>query len=242
MPKWMTEQEHYTIKTRGIIPKEGGILGVWISSLTYGIILSIKYIDNPYLLAALIGAIAALPATGLALNRKPGRDRAKIIIPIGILFLPLVIDTLPDSIYYLIPTITLLVGAAIATGLSLILIGGPLVSAVGGALALANGNPIYPLLPLTYSLMTVALAGARVTGRYKELTLTASLGGIGVLIAALALSSTCTASSAILILDVLLRLAMIPTGLYERLSLKQYGFHELFRSLLVLGAVAMLCT
>ncbi|MCE4626854.1 MAG: hypothetical protein F7B78_04285 [Desulfurococcales archaeon] len=236
-----TDIRNYKIIMRkGIIPKEGGILGVWLSTLIYGVILAVKSSNGLSLSESitLIAALAALPASGLALRSEPGWSRMKYILPITILYLPILYDAWPHSIYYLIAVGALLFGAIIARGLPLILIGGPLIAGIGGALALTSGHQILALLPITYSIMTVAIAGAGVSKLYRGLALPSFLGGIGVIIAAAALYEICNIASIVLVLDVGIRLGLYPLGVYDKVSLKLYGFHEAFHSLLVLALVA----
>lgn len=228
------------IMRRGIIPKEGGILGVWLSTLIYGVILALKSSNGLSLseFITLIAALAALPASGLALRSEPGWRRMKYILPITILYLPIIYGTWPHSVYYLIAVGVLLFGAMVARGLPLILVGGPLIAGIGGALALTSGHQVLGLLPITYSIMTVSIAGARVSKLYRDLALPSLLGGLGVIVAAAALYEICSIASIVLVLDVAIRLGLYPLGVYDKVSLKLYGFHEAFHSLLVLALVA----
>lgn len=223
----------------GIIPKEGGVIGVWFSSTVYGLItIMSREMRGLTVFLALLGAILALPATGIAMRSEPGISRVKYVIPLGLLYGVLIALTLPSSAAYAIVMAVLLYGSLTLRGVKLILVGGPLLAGVGGGLALSTGNPLLPLVPIAYSLMTVSMAGGRVTGSYKAFSPLILLGGLGVIVASIAFYSVCSVSAYVLLVDVALRLGLIPMGVYEAVSTRVYGFHEAFRSLLVLGIAA----
>lgn len=221
---------------RGLLPKEGGVIGVWAASLAYGIILVLRAAPEPGPLGlALAGSILSLLAAGRTWTGRP-REKAVAMLIAGVPMTAGAMIVRPWDTFLLLAGLAPLALVTIAgRGLQTILAGGPLLAGHGGFLALASGYGIVEaLLPVAYSLMTVAIASSRVTGDWVGYTIPVALGSLAAALAGLGLCQYCGVSGGIILADVLARLIPYPFGVYSRMSLRLYGFHEAFRSLAIM--------
>lgn len=232
-----------TPAVKSYIPREGGVLGVWLASVVYGVLVLVKTREvlglNEWL--AILASIIGVPLTALAMNAPPGIGRLKRVAPAVILYLPVIYSTWPSSIYYSIVALALLIVALKSKGLRLILAGGPLVAGLGGGIALSSMSPVLSLFPIAYTMLTVSIASARVTGEYGRLLVPVVLGASAVLSSTVGLYQYCRGAAFLLVLDVVARLSLYLVGVYERVSVRVYGIHEAIHTLLVFLIVAWFC-
>jgi len=228
---------------KGLLPREGGVIGVWAASLAYGLAYALRGDPEPLPLAlALAGSVASLLAAGKTWLAPP-RERALAILGTGALLTLAAALVRPyEAIILAAALAPLAVSAVLGRGMGLILAGGPLLAGHGGFLALVSGAGLAEaLLPVAYSIMTVSIAASRVSGDWHAYAIPVALGAVGTGAAALALCPACRLSGGLLLLDVLARLIPYPFGLYSRIGLRAYGFHEAFRSLalMILAAACL---
>ncbi len=206
------------------------------SSILYGIAASLRQGDpGPATLVALAAAILSVILTGPAWHRPPGRERLRLMILPGILYAIAALPRGEDGVVFLVATASLGMAAAYTSGTNLILLGGPLIAAPGGLIALSSGLGIeYAMLPTLYALLTVPLATAVVTRDWPSMAPHVAIGAVGVAVAALAICPHCRSAGGLLLLDTLARIAPLPTGVYTRIPARLYGFHEAARTTIVL--------
>lgn len=152
-------------------------------------------------------------------------------------------ETIPQSLPHALASGVLAAAAIRLHGTRLIGVGGPLLASTGGYIALASGSgPIAPLIPVAYTLLTVPIATGIVLGDWRKTAVPTALGGLAVLAAGLAAcKANCPLGGGLLLVDALARLALVPTGLLQRVPVALYGYHEALHTLLVWLAVAILC-
>ncbi len=233
----------YTPRRTGFAPREGGVLGVWAASLVYGLAYSRRTLGDPLVAYSMALAVASLLASGRAWRSPPGRPRLVVVAPIALGYSVLAILA-PDplaGLSFAAAGASLLAVAVYGSGLQVILAGGPLLAHAGAGLVLAaGGGPVEALLPTAYSIVTVSIASARVTGEYEYLSVPVALGSLAVGLAGVYICQYCGLSGGLVLVDVLARLIPYPLRVYSRVGLRAYGFHEAFRSTLVM-ALAGLC-
>ncbi len=223
--------------------REGGVLGVGGASIIYGLVYGILHGDPGSLtVIAVTASILTMMLTGPAW-RSPPRWRIIFMLPPGVLYAAVIVETYPASIPHAVASAVLAASAVWARGTGLIGVGGPLLASTGGFIALASGSgPIAPLIPVAYTLLTVPIATGIVLGDWTRTAVPTALGGLAVLAAGLAAcSSSCSLGGGLLLLDALVRLLLVPTGLLQRVPVALYGYHEAVHTLLVWLAVAVLC-
>jgi len=222
-------------KARSLVPREGGVIGVWAASLAYGLVYAARGDPDPASLAlALLGSFASLIAAGRTWLAPP-LHRAVAIAGTGFLLISAAHSRPLDALLLALALLPLAAVAVLGRGMSLILAGGPLLAGHGGFLALVSGASVLEaLLPVAYSLMTVSIAASRVQGDRAAYSVPVALGAVATSIIALSLCTACTISGGLLLVDVLTRLIPYPLGVYSRMSLRAYGFLEAFRSLAVM--------
>ncbi len=230
--------EAYSRRTRGLIPREGGIAGVWFASLVYGLLYSVsRGIDRFDLILAVIGSILVLVLSGAAW-RVTSLKRLILMIPPGLVFIYLSLSTGTPGIVFLAIVSALAIITLWLKELDVIVIGGTLVAAHGGLYVVASGAPsiVYGLLPIAYTFMTVSHAGYRVTNRSRKAVVYFVLSNtVLVLFIAYSFFIGYRNLALLLVADLIFRLMLFATGVFPRMSPRAYGFHEAFHSLFFLA-------
>jgi len=230
--------EAYSRRTRGLIPREGGIAGVWFASLVYGLLYSVsKGIDSFNLIVAVIGSVLVLVLSGVAW-RETSLKRLLLMVPPGLVFIYLSLSAGTLGTVFLAVASMLAIITLRLRELDVIVIGGTLVAAHGGLYIVASDAPsiVYALLPIAYTFMTVSHAGYRVTNKSRKAVVYFVLSNI-ILVLFLAYSffTGYRNLALLLVADLIIRLSLFATGVFPRMSPRAYGFHEAFHSLIFLA-------
>lgn len=218
------------------MPREGGAYGVWLSGAVYGLLSSLPRGADTYLLAtALAGAVAAILLLDYA---RYGKGAPKILglLP-ALLLLVVVAFRIPYSIPLALYSGALLLATMGLHGVARIVAGGGLLGSVGGYLALTTpvANAMDALLPGYYLLMATGFAGIRAAGRETPTLVGAGIGLLLTLTGAFHYAFTgLPIVSLVILLDVSSRIGGWLMGVYEKMSLRAYGFLEAFRTLTVM--------
>ncbi len=220
-----------------LLPGEGGVYGVWLASLAYGVAgLSVE--DRLAAASALVGSVLSL----LLLERA----RQGSLTPVAIVLLvyaPAFRAGWSASAFAAAGALALLAPAFRGLGLRGIIAGGSLIAAHGGILW-SVGNPgdyLGALAPTVYALLTVSHAAAVVARRvdivWREVF--TAYAAVSVLVLGWGLAGL-EGKAILLAMDTGLRGILLHSGAYYRVKLKVYGFHEVFHSLAVMAALALL--
>lgn len=219
-----------------MLPGEGGVYGVWLASLAYGLV-NMSFRSPLVASSALTGSLLSL----LLLERARQGSLLPIIL-VALSYIPAVKAGLPSSILLVSAALALLPAALSGRGVKGVIAGGVLISIHGGFLW-SLGSPwdlVGVLAPMVYSLLTISHAAAVVVRRVDVVLpeVLAAYAAVGSLILAWWLGGA-HAKALILALDVLVRGALLHSGAYYRVSRRAYGFHEVAHSLAVILALAL---
>ncbi len=229
-----------TNKSR-IIPREGGIAGVWIASLFYGLLYSYNKIPLEKLLLLLGSSAMILLLTPIAWREKLHKRLLLLMIG-GAPYAVLSITSGKTGILYLGVSAALGVLVIVLSELDLIIIGGTLISMHGGLYLLKTNsdNLLLMLLPAVYSFMTISHAAYRISKTNNRAVAYYCLSSVLLLVYSVLLFNQERTVFFILIGDLLLRILLFLSGVFHKLSLKAYGFHETFHSLLILSIISLI--
>lgn len=219
------------------MPREGGAYGVWLSGTAYGLLSSIPRGADEYLLAsAIAGAAAAILLLDYA---RHGRGAARVLGLVPALPLILVAAfRAPYSIPLALYSVALLAVSMGSRGVARVVAGGGLLGSLGGYLALASpeANAMDALLPGYYLLMATGFAGIRAARGAVPAVAGAGLGLLLTITGVLHYAFTgLPVVSLVIAVDVALRVIGLLAGVYDRMSLRAYGFLEAFRTLAVMA-------
>lgn len=220
-----------------LLPGEGGVYGVWLASLAYGLA-GLSFSDRLAAASALAGS-----ALSLLLIERARQGSPAAVALVLMVYLPAFKAGWPASAYVAAGALALLAPAFRGLGLRGIIAGGSLIAAHGGILW-SVGNPtdyLGALAPTVYALLTVSHAAAVVARRvdvvFREV-LTAYMA-VGVLVLGWGLAGL-EGKALLLAVDTGLRGVLLHSSAYYKVKLKVYGFHEVFHSLAVMAALALI--
>ncbi len=220
-----------------LLPGEGGVYGVWLAGLAFGV-QGLGGAPGPAALGALGGSLASL-----LLLERVRRGSPLAAAPVVILYAPVLYYGAPASLAVAAAAVGLLAAALGTRGMIGVVSGGALLGAHGGLLW-AAGRPwdlLGSLAPLAYSLLTVSHAACVVSRRVDLYAVEVSLAyaAQAVLVAGLAASARLPAAVLVAV-DAAVRAALLHSGAFARVRLKVYGFHEVFHSLAFMALLALL--
>lgn len=222
-------------------PREGGVYGVWLGGLLFAAKNILVNFDLNLAMALLASLLFLLTLDHVRYGS--GFTRLAPVALVAALFTPALAA---KPLYWMLY-------AALALSLLLAhfrsrrhrVIYGSGVLALTGSILWVYGNWDFTLslTPFFFSLFAVAEAYERVYDRDRVTTAAKAFSGAGLLAVALYMFNVGhVLAFAVYVLDFAARIVGELTGLYARLSLKQYGFLETFRHIAVLGTVGFLVT
>ncbi len=220
---------HWLKTCRPSMPREGGIYGVWTSSLLFGLLAS--WPPGGEVLAGIVGALLAL-----AISDMRGVSPLCIVFP-TIFFVPLLLEGVP---YSLLPAILFppLYYVTVKEWNLRYVSGAGVVALPGGLLALASGKPLASLLPPLYAMMAAGFAFRRIYGSSPRSLDLLALAGVSAY-AVWLYSVGCWIAGLVLAVDIVSRILLRASRVDYRVRLRTYGFLEAFRSSIVMFSVGL---
>lgn len=209
-------------------PREGGVYGVWASSMAFGLA-SLTGFGLEVLLGVLGGILSLFLSDARRVNP------VCIILP-SVLFTPLILAGLPFSVFpiLLFPP---LFYATLRGGVLRYVTGAGLVALPGGLLALSS-HQWASILPPSYAMMASGLAYRRI---YGSSPMGLEFGsGAAVALYGIGMVYQGYIAGYVLIVDLLVRVVLRTSGFDYRVRLRTYGFIEAFRSFTVMLLTGLL--
>ncbi len=227
------------------IPKESGLLSLWLATLVYAL-LEVREWGLPTVLSLTGSAILLLTSDAMlsAMARGDTRDLMKYFSILLSPYLPVLLLK-PALIYLVVPLLPLIIVIHVSTSPGREVSHGSTIAGSGAvalhstALMVSGGvdDPVKLAIPLLYSVMSTSQASIRVLGWDRWAALSGAVAGASLLLSAI-LSSLPLAL--IVASDVSSRVIQELGGFSGRMSVKAYGFSELARACLILTLAALL--
>ena len=227
-------------------PRERGLLSLWLATLLYALLVADSF--NLWLCLSLLGSIVLLLLADYMLDSLRALNLhafARGFVIISTVYAPIVYKSSwlfsPLALAITVMLSLLLLFAKMKVRCAFTLVGACLVATHSLMILLASGSLLFEtgVYPILYVAMSTIQASNRVVGCgragqavFYTLVLLAFLYGIVVFYPRGALLAL-----AIVLADIMSRLVQEATGLSRRLTIRAYGFTEMFRSITVLTAL-----